>query len=441
MGRSNSPFSVILDLAKRPGVKEHSTAALNMLTPSCAYEERCAAKPSGADRDSGECEPWCRVLAGSGVRKTETRTVTSVATSSAGTDQPIQAADVEAANISLGDCCARIAVDANASRIYVERGQIVPGASSLNFSLTVIDASSNTVVANVSLPPILPTSVPCSDLAVDDSTGMVYAIFAREIVEVNGSTDAVTGEVPLSPTLTFAFICGLTATSLDSSTHVLWGPVTAQQPGESGDKIGSVMGVNVLTGSVVENVSLGFAPLEVAVDPYTGMVSADGCMGESADLCNSQQLAIIKGNSGSLVTTVSLDSPIYSPIAMDPSTDIVHIAAGSQLVAVNGTSGNVIFKVYPQTCWPFSIAVISSLDQAAMVPVNYNYLLVYDGATGTLVNMYSFSPDFPSFAGYDANTGELYVFVGISPDLIALHDVQATGNVNTTLIDVGCGAA
>jgi hypothetical protein len=392
-------------------------------------------------------------LVGSGVRQTETRTVTStttiaravtsVANSTAGTGQPIQAADVETANISsLGDCCAPIAVDANASMIYVERGQIIPGASSLNFSLTVIDASSNTAIANVSLPPILSTSVPCSYLAVDDSTGMVYAIFAREIVEVNGSTDAVTGEVPLSPvTLTLSFICGLTATSLDPSTHVLWGPVTAQGPSGSGDKIGSVMGVNVLTGSVVENVSLGFAPLEVAVDPYSGMVYADGCMGESADLCYSQQLAIINGNSGSLVTTVSLDSPIYSPIAIDPSTDIVYVAGGSQLVAVNGTSGNVIFKVYPQTCGPYSIAVIPSLDQVVMVPVNYNnYMLVYDGATGNLVNMYSFSSNFLSFEGYDANTGELYLFGGASPDLLALHDVQATGNVNAALIDVGCGA-
>jgi hypothetical protein len=76
-----------------------------------------------------------------------------------------------------------------------------------------------------------------------------------------------------------------------------------------------------------------------------------------------------------------------------------------------------------------------------MVPVNYNnYMLVYDGATGNLVNMYSFSSNFLSFEGYDANTGELYLFGGASPDLLALHDVQATGNVNATLVDVGCGA-
>jgi hypothetical protein len=68
-------------------------------------------------------------------------------------------------------------------------------------------------------------------------------------------------------------------------------------------------------------------------------------------------------------------------------------------------------------------------------------MLVYDGANGTLVNMYAFSSKYDvSFDGYDANTGELYVSVSteLGADLLALHDVQATGNVNATLIDVGC---
>src|SRR5580704_13158743 len=124
-------------------------------------------------------------LAGSGVRQTGTRTVTSttavaktaasVATSTAGTGRPIQAADVEAANISLRDLNG-IAVDANASRVYAERFNSV----SMNYSLTVIDASSNTVVANVSLPSIVHNPEGgsfCSDLAVDDSAGIVYVVF------------------------------------------------------------------------------------------------------------------------------------------------------------------------------------------------------------------------------------------------------------------------
>jgi hypothetical protein len=394
-------------------------------------------------------------LAGSGVRQTETqtgrtvtstttiaRTVTSVATSTAHTGQPIQVADVETANISLREAT-NMVVDANASRVYLL--QDVLG----RYSLMVIGASSNAVPAYVDLPLFPQGTSFCTDLAVDDSTGAVYAtIFtgvtggnvAGEIFEVNVSTYAVQGEVPLSlGTFASDFTC--LYLSFDSSTHVLWGPVDAPAIGPEAQN-GSVIGISVLTGSVVENVSLGFAPLEVAVDPYTGMVYADGCAGATGGYCGSQQLAIINGTSGSLVTTVSLHNAFYSSIAVDPLTDIVYIAGGSQLEAVNGTSGNVIFNVYPQTCGPFSqpfsVAVIPSLDQVVMRPGNQHYLLVYDGKTGALVNMYSF-PSEPVFEGYDANAGELYVLMPLSQDLLALRDVQTTGNVNATLIDVGCG--
>lgn len=67
--------------------------------------------------------------------------------------------------------------------------------------------------------------------------------------------------------------------------------------------------------------------------------------------------------------------------------------------------------------------------------------MVYDGATGALVNMYSFpSNDRVGLPGYDVNTGELYVPV-VPDTLVAIHyDVQTIGNVNATLVDAGCGA-
>jgi len=195
-----------------------------------------------------------------------------------------------------------------------------------------------------------------------------------------------------------------------------------------------------VTGMPVESVPLLFDPIEVAVNPYTGMVYADGCMGATTNLCVSQQLAIINGTSGALVATLDLSSPIYGPMTLDPSTGIVYVGGGSQLVAVNGTSGNIMFRVYPQTCGPSSIALIPSLHQVVMVPTNYpNYMLIYNGTTGALMNMYSFPSKFQvAFEGYDANTGELYV--SASGDLLALQSVQTTGNVNATLTDVGCGS-
>jgi hypothetical protein len=397
-------------------------------------------------------------LAGTGVRQTETQTetqvvtqtvtsttavastVTSVETSITHTGQPIQAADVEAANISLGYPIG-VVVDANAGTLYLLQD------AAGRFSLRVIVLSSNIPPADINLPPSFQGTsegTGCTNLAVDDSTGLVYAIVGGEIIEINASTGAIPGDVPISlGTFASDFTCNL---AFDLSAGILWDAAIVQAPGGSEALNGSVIGIGVSTGSVVENVSLGFAPVGVAVDPYTGMVYADGCTEPAAGVCGSQQLAIINGTSGSLVTTVSLYNAFYPSIAVDPSTGIVYVTGGSQLAAVNGTSGNVIFRVYPQTCGPFSqsinVAVIPSLDEVVMIPENlYNsYLLVYNGTTGALVNMYSFATQ-PIFEGYNASTGELYTLISVSQgyNLLTLHDVQTTGNVNATLIDAGCG--
>ena len=65
-----------------------------------------------------------------------------------------------------------------------------------------------------------------------------------------------------------------------------------------------------------------------------------------------------------------------------------------------------------------------------MVPQNYNYLLVYDGQFGNLVNMYSL-PSSPQYIAFNPNTDEIYVI--ISKSLLTLHGVASTGHVNNTL--------
>jgi hypothetical protein len=379
-------------------------------------------------------------------------------TSSVGTGQPIQAADVEAANVTLENMDGGghyAAFDANGSRIYA-LGVPLWVDDSRDYSLAVVDTSSNTVVANVSLPHTAALGY-CYNLAFDDSTGMLYAIavgddnnaLSGEMVAFNASTDSIATEVPLQFGFlaTYGFGCDLGVAQFDPGTAIMWGPTIG------GDGSDAVTGVNVLTGSVVESVRLSFAPGSVAVDPYTSMVYAYGCT--TITVCDPLHLAIINGTSGSLVATVSLNSSIngtmasdYGHMVLDPSTDVVYVSEGSQLMALNGTNGNVMFNVYPETCGPSTIAVIPSLDQVVMFPSNHpSYLLVYDGATGALVNMYSFpSNDQERFAGfgvsvgiaYDVNTAELYFFAG-ADTLVALHyDVQTIGNVNATLVDAGC---
>ncbi|MDG6914427.1 MAG: helix-turn-helix domain-containing protein [Nitrososphaerota archaeon] len=317
--------------------------------------------------------------------------------------QPIPATGVEVANVSV-DGGQAIAVNPGAGWIYV-----------LDTSyLTVINASSHTVAAKVELPTNNTGGVVHGGLAVDDATGMVYAALPGEVAVINGSTNTVVEAIPFN----------LDDLAIDSLTGTLWG---TQAKG--------LVGVSMTTNSVVANVSLGFEPDNIALNSESNMVYATGCI--NSFVCGSEA-ALVNGTSGTLVNTVDLYSAYFTAMTVDPATDIVYVSGEAQLVALNGTNGNVIFKSNPQTCGPFiDMAVIPPRNQVLMVPQNYNYLLVYDGTKGTLVNMYSF-PSQVDRVAYNLNTDEIYVLT--SGSMIILRDYPIKGNVNSTVLgsDLNC---
>ena len=94
--------------------------------------------------------------------------------------QPIPFASVETANISIGGHPRTIAVNPNTSRIYV--------ADWFSNNLTVIDASSHSVIAVVALP-----ADDDNGIAIDYNTDMIYVLLQGGVAEVNGSTNKVRG--------------------------------------------------------------------------------------------------------------------------------------------------------------------------------------------------------------------------------------------------------
>jgi hypothetical protein len=354
-------------------------------------------------------------LAGVGSTHSETLTSTStlVSTStlaSVTSGQPIPAEGVETAYIPVGGPVAgaaqAITVDSNTSRIYVAGGS----------SLTVINASSNSVITTVMLPATnLNGIVPDDDeIAIDYSSNIVYVSVQGGIAEVNGSTNTVVGELPL----------GLGPLAYDSSSGILYGAVN-----------GTLVGVDVRTEQIVANISLGYGPDNVAVNPRTNMIYAVGCPGSF--VCGSEA-SIVNATSGTIVTTVKLNSPGYETMTFDPSTNVVYISGSAQLVALNGSTGGTIFNVNSQTCSVFlGMGDIPSSNRVLAVMQDGNYLLVYDGSSSALVDMYSF-PSSPTSVAYNPVTDELYMTT--SGQVIAFKDLAATGGVNATLIgpDQGC---
>ena len=327
-------------------------------------------------------------LAGNSVRQTETVTSTSTsvgtstltsvrtATSTLTVGVPINASDIESMYATITGRPYELAVDPNDSMVYV--------TDQFSDNLTTVDQSPfafNTTT--------LPSS--SDGIAVDYNTNMVYVGVTGGLAEINttlistyvggGVMNDLTNEVvrvlPVDIKGPLAF---------DSSTHVIYGTsgnTCAYLDGVDTQPICTYLaGVDVRTGAVVANVSLGYPADSIAVDPQTGMVFAAGC-GEQYPVCNSIA-SVVNGTSGKVVAVLRLNSSQPPAVAVNPFTDLAYVS-GDQLVALNGTNGDVVYKVNPLECGSFNnMVVIPYLNEVAAAGPG-PYVLVYDGSTGALV--------------------------------------------------------
>jgi hypothetical protein len=308
---------------------------------------------------------------------------------------PYPAASLETANVTVGSQLRAIGVDENLHRIYV--------GDTSDDNLTVVDGYSHAVVAAIPLPAI------ASEIATDFQTHMVYADAGGVVVEINGTTDRVVGELPVK----------MGTISYDPTNKVVYG--------QAND---SLVGLDARTGAVVANVSLGMFVNSVAVDTSTNIVVAAGCHTEG--LVCVDTAFIVNGTSDSLVATVPLQGGDYPLVAA--SYRLFYVSYGA-LVALNETNGKVVFDVPQQECAPFySIAFARNTDHLIATSINYNYTFVYDGRTGALLDMYSL-PGAPQYVAENPLTNELYVT--ISSQLLAFYDSAGPGHVDIALVDSG----
>jgi len=335
--------------------------------------------------------------------QTTTRTVNAATTTIWGA--PIPVADVETGNVSIGGSPYVIAVNPNASRVYVAGGSNV---------LTVIDAVSHAVVARVTLP-----AGSSSGIAIDCKTGTVYVLVEGGIVVVNGTTNAVVKELPVD----FGSIV------FDSSTDILYGsPETNPFVSDSG----FLVGVDARTGAIRANVSIGYSAEEIVVNPQLNLIYAVGC--NQRGLACESTVSVVNGTSARLVNKTSLGSEYYATATIDEKTGMVYVSGEAQLVALD-PYGTVVFNNYPDTCGPFiGMADDPASNQVIMATQNYNLTLVYDGWFGNLVNMYSL-PGVPQYVAFNSATNETYAIV--SESLLAFHGAASAGHVNDTLMGAG----
>jgi hypothetical protein len=348
------------------------------------------------------------ISAGSTITLVSTEVQTTTITANSATSMiggtPIPITSVETGNVSVGGSPYIMAVNPNASRIYL--------AGETNV-LTVIDAASHTIIARVTLPNSFNGGI-----AVDYKTGTVYVLVEGGIAVVNGTTNTVVKELPAD--------FGYRSLAFDSSTDILYGSPETASFNNSG---GYLVGVDAQTGAIAAKVSIGFWANDVMVNPRLNLIYGVGC-NQQGLVCDST-VAVVNGTSAKLMNETTLGSAYYATATIDEKTGFVYVSGEAELTTLD-PYGTVVYNNYPDTCGPFSsMADDPAQNQVIMVPQNYNYLLVYNGWFGNLLNMYSL-PNSPQYVAFNPVTNETYVLV--SESLLTFKGVASTGNFNGTLI-------
>ena len=358
-----------------------------------------------------------------GVSNRDTTTVVSTTTTTFTTPSgsPIPISSLLTGDVTVGGAPRLIAVDSLTHRVYV--------TDWFSENVSVIDALSHTLLATIVLP-----GSSNSGIAIDPGTDVIYVSVAGcinrvnatnscnanppptqegGIVEINGTTNTIMGELhhPV----------GVGDLAFNPSTHILYGYSS------------SLLAIDVRTGSVVANISLNIAASGIAVDPSTNMVYVAGCKGDF--FCDSE-LAIVNGSTEGVQSIVHLGFGTYPRVSLNQATHEVYVSGDARIVAINGTSGATLFDARTGTCAVLDgLGLVQSSNQILAVSLNLDYLLVYDGNSGTLANMYASSSE-PQYAAYNNATQEIYITL-FSGHLLSFHDVNSIGNANGGLIGPG----
>ncbi len=336
-------------------------------------------------------------------------------------------------------------VDAN--RVYL------PGAAGDN--LTILDATTGSIVTTIELP-WSPTSV-----AIDTETGMLYvnvqecsellnasnpcgsATVPSEIVEMNTSTDAITGVIPVR-------MGGL---AVDSATDTLFGVYDCPSPQplnafSAPYPCGYLYAVDAQSGSVMANVSMGAALYGLSVDPNTDMVYIHAYGPASTSLPGgAQELLIVNGTSLAVQSRIPLNFTFGVNVADDPNTNIVYVLAengtNSDLLALNGTSGNVIYSSAVGSACSVNqneLVVNAFSDQVYLYAENYPQIselfLVVNGATGSISSIFSVDGGALQTA-FNSQNGAVYVL--LTNSLLILPALPTSGSYDNTSLLAGAG--
>jgi DNA-binding beta-propeller fold protein YncE len=303
-------------------------------------------------------------------------------------------------------------VNPNTNRIYL--------SDVFANELTVLDASTHSVLGTITLP-----GTAQSGIAVDTTSNTVYVPVAGctnelnasnscdsgpgragqgGIVAVNGTTDSVIGE--------YHFNIG--ALAVDPSTGVLYG--ISENVGLSSDSSGFLLEINEVTGSLIANISLGAAPLNLAVNVKTNMVYVTACK-EIPLSCVGAEVLVVNGASHSLQSATPLNfNALNFNLVVDPTTNTAYTMGEDGpnliLVAMDGSSGKVDYsQAVGSSCAGAGGGTLTINTASGLIYAAFDsqlFFLIMNATTGQTVNMLS-TPAWFQAATFNPATSQAYM--------------------------------
>ena len=350
-----------------------------------------------------------------------------------------QISSVALASVALSGYPGEIAVDANTSRIYV--------ADLFANRLTVVDASSYSVVDTIALP-----GTAQFGMAIDQERDVIYvpvygctnmagannsctggSTGKGGIVEINGRDDAVVAEFPVDAE----------HLGVDPGAGVLYGLTGYPFLGTNYNASGSLLAIDAKTGSVLANTSLGADPLGLTVDAKTGTVYVEACK-QIPLPCLGAEVVAVDGTSHTVQWTTPLNfDALNFNVVIDQATDTVYTmglgGSNISLVSMDGTSGRIQYVAGLRgSCAGAGggiLAVNAGSDQIYASFDSQRYLLFIDGSTGNIANMVNVTAG-AQYVAFNPSTTAIYVTVE-GPHENVGYLISLPGTLSQAYVDAG----
>jgi hypothetical protein len=303
----------------------------------------------------------------------------------------------------------------------------VIAASNRNLSNTFTEpeANANELITN----PEANILVYLGDVCIAPQTTCSPADINTSVLEINGNTDAVMNAFSLPPPSLGSF-------AVNFATGILYETLSCPDPNattvfnQAPSNCGFLYSYDLKSGSLLANTSLGVPPSNIIVDPQSNLIYI--IAGDPF----SQELLIIIGTTNRLQSETPLDFYFTGlSLQVNPNTNTVFVlganANSTILTALNGSSGKIIYSsIIGSGCsidtTEYSVDPLTNQIYATAYneTLNTNYLLIFNGTNGQLVNMLSTGAYAYVGSAFNPQANETYLLLQstLSPPQILLPD-------------------